>query len=60
MFSMGLKVIWQWIFRDNYSDTALCIGCGDRGHKTRMYRDRVAGWFCDEKEYIAFWDGSQW
>lgn len=45
---------WRRLWSEKYSETAVCMNCGDRVTKTRMHRDEVYGWFCNKEEYDQF------
>jgi hypothetical protein len=46
---------WLWLFAEHYSEVAKCRECGAVVTKTRMVKEPVYGWFCNEEECEEYW-----
>jgi hypothetical protein len=44
----------EWLFREHYTETAVCKECSAVVSKTRMVRDSSYGWFCNEDELANY------
>ncbi len=49
----------RWFWPQHYSETATCQQCVAVVSKTRMYHNKVYGWFCNEDEFEEEWLGRQ-
>ncbi len=58
-FQFRMARFLLWLFPHYYAQTASCVSCGDVRCRSRMYKAKVYGWFCDEAEFIQYWEDFQ-
>lgn len=54
-----LKRLWMDLWSEDFSETAKCELCGAVVSKTRMVKESVYGWFCNEEEFRKYWLSNQ-